>query len=145
QNGRIEGTVKGKGADGKVVPVEGATVDIIRTDIKGNWTVKTNAKGDFVNLGIPFSGTYTLIFSAPGWAPNYMADVKPERPPRVEIELTPGDGRRITYDELTAALKARNTASAKDDAEAKKRADESRKANENFDAMKNTFEEGFEF
>ena len=146
QFGRIEGSVKGKGADGKTIPIEGATVDIVRQDIKGSWTVKTNKAGEFVQSGIQNAGLYTLLISAPGWNFTYALDIKVGQPPRNDFELTPGDGRHVTYEELTTALKNRSAATdAKAAEEEKKRAEANKKANENFEAMKKTFEEGIAF
>src|SRR5215210_8817054 len=65
QNGPIEGTVRVKGADGVAKPVEGATVTIYRTDIKGQWDVKTDKAGRYVLLGMPIAGTFIVVFSGP--------------------------------------------------------------------------------
>src|SRR5688572_33167702 len=70
QNGPIEGTVKVKGADGVAKPVEGATVTIYRTDIKGQWEVKTDKAGRYVRLGMPLAGTFIVVFSGPGMQPR---------------------------------------------------------------------------
>ncbi|HZS46498.1 MAG TPA: carboxypeptidase-like regulatory domain-containing protein [Blastocatellia bacterium] len=152
QVAKMEGTVTGKGADGKVVPIEGATVDIVRVDIKGQYTVTTDKKGNYIHTGIPYSGTYWVIVSAPGWQANAVYNVQPERPPRNDIQLVPGNGHRPTYDEIVAATKAaganggKNAApDPKEEAERKKKEEENRKSNENFEAMKKTFEEGLEF
>ena len=68
QVAKMEGTITGKGADGKVIPIEGAVVDIWRTDIKTEkpYTIKTNKSGDYVHAGIPYNGTYTILISAAG-------------------------------------------------------------------------------
>ena len=55
QTGMIKGTVTG--ADGK--PVEGATVTITQRGTNNARTVKTNKKGEYVQLGI-FPGEYTV-------------------------------------------------------------------------------------
>jgi tetratricopeptide (TPR) repeat protein len=56
QTSTIEGTVKGP--DGK--PVQGAVVNIDRTDIKGHYTVKTDKKGHYGHYGLPFGGKYDV-------------------------------------------------------------------------------------
>jgi len=52
----IEGDVKGP--DGK--PVQNAVVKIERTDIKGHWDTKTNKKGHYIYMGLPFGGTFNI-------------------------------------------------------------------------------------
>jgi tetratricopeptide (TPR) repeat protein len=102
QVGRIEGTVKKKGTD---EPIAEATVEIVRTDIKGNWTLKTDKKGVFLHAGIPFVGTYTILVSAPGHEPWYATGVRPDRE-QVKVELGPGDGRKLTIEDLKKAQAA---------------------------------------
>src|SRR5262249_15791841 len=51
QVGRIEGDVVKKGTN---EPIVGAEVEIIRTDIKGNYPVKSDKKGHFLHAGVPF-------------------------------------------------------------------------------------------
>ncbi|MBC7931406.1 MAG: carboxypeptidase regulatory-like domain-containing protein, partial [Rubrivivax sp.] len=66
----FEGKVTLKQADGTEVPVQGATVTIIRTDIKQELgSVKTDKNGKYVRAGVPFVGTYTLLISAPNATP----------------------------------------------------------------------------
>lgn len=152
QVGRIEGKVVGKQADGQTVPVVGAQVDIIRTDIKGNYTVKTDKKGEYIHAGVPYVGTYTITVSAPGWAPSFATGVRPERPPRQDFELVPGDGRRLTIEDVNKYVASSGGPGAgapgapavdpKALEEAKKREDEARKASENFEQMKLHFENG---
>ena len=54
QTSTIEGVVKDP--DGK--PVQGAVVNIDRTDIKGHYTVKTDKKGHYGHYGLPLGGKY---------------------------------------------------------------------------------------
>lgn len=56
QTSTIEGTVKDP--DGK--PVQGAIVNIERTDIKGHYTVKTDKKGHYGHYGLPLGGKYDV-------------------------------------------------------------------------------------
>ncbi len=55
QTAVMEGNVKGE--DGK--PVQGAVIKIVRTDIKGNYQVKTDKKGHFLYAGLPL-GMYDV-------------------------------------------------------------------------------------
>lgn len=57
----VEGDVKA--ADGS--PLVGAVVHFERTDIKGNYTVKTNKKGHYGHYGLPL-GTYTVTLEVEG-------------------------------------------------------------------------------
>ncbi len=57
----VEGDVKA--ADGS--PLVGAVVHFERTDIKGNYTVKTNKKGHYGHYGLPL-GTYNVSLEVDG-------------------------------------------------------------------------------
>src|SRR5688500_521365 len=70
---QVNGTVTLKQADGTEVPVAGAQVDIYRTDIKGEYHVKTDKKGKYIYAGLPFVGTYTVTVSAPGARPTWAS------------------------------------------------------------------------
>jgi tetratricopeptide (TPR) repeat protein len=100
---QISGKVTLKQADGTVVPVQGAQVDIYRTDIKWDAKIMTNKKGEYMHAGIPFVGTYTLAVSAPGARPDYLKDVKLSGHPTNDFQLQPGDGSRLTLDQIKAA------------------------------------------
>ncbi len=104
---QISGKVTLKQADGSVVPVAGAVIDIFRTDIKWETQVKTDKKGNYMHAGIPFVGTYTLAVSAPGARPDYIRDVKLSQRPNNDFELQPGDGSRLTLDQIKAANASR--------------------------------------
>jgi tetratricopeptide (TPR) repeat protein len=100
---QISGKVTLKQADGSVVPLSGAQVDIYRTDIKWEAQVKTNKKGEYMHAGIPFVGTYTLAVSGPGARPDYIRDVRLSQSPTNNFELQPGDGARLTLDQIKSA------------------------------------------
>jgi tetratricopeptide (TPR) repeat protein len=99
QVARIEGTVVKANT---TEPVVGAEVQIVRTDIKGNYNVKSDKKGAFLHAGIPLTGTYTIIVSAPGFQPSYFAGVKPGGEP-IKFDLNPGDGSKLTIDDIKRA------------------------------------------
>src|SRR5262245_23557102 len=108
QVARIDGTVvKNHTKD----PVVGAEVQIVRTDIKGNYDVKTDKKGSFLHAGIPLTGTYTIIVSAPSLQPSYFAGVKPGGDP-IKFELNPGDGSKLTIDDIKRAQSSAPPAAA---------------------------------
>ena len=107
---QISGKVTMKQADGTVVPVANAQIDIYRMDIKGQFETKTNRRGEYTHAGIPFGGRYTIAVSAPGAQPTYSANLRLHQQPENNFELTPGNGKRLTFDEVKAAIS--NTAPA---------------------------------
>jgi tetratricopeptide (TPR) repeat protein len=79
----IEGVVKG--ADGK--PVQGAVIQIVRTDIKGNYKVKTDKKGHYIYNGLPM-GTYNLSCEIDGKEVDKVNNVRTH----------PGDPLQMDFD-----------------------------------------------
>lgn len=124
----IEGKLTLKQADGTEVPVQGATVDIHRTDISQKMgTVKTDKNGRYVRVGLPFTGTYTILVSAPGAAPDFLIGVRLNARTIYNFSLSPGDGRVLTLDELkklapAPGAPAAAAATPADSEEAKKQA-----------------------
>lgn len=88
---------------GEKVPLADAQIDVFRTDMSGSYKTKTNKKGEFVFAGLPFVGTYTVAASHPTAAPNFVPGVKAGRDIPCEITVSPGDGKRLTLDEIKAA------------------------------------------
>jgi tetratricopeptide (TPR) repeat protein len=83
QTGSIAGGVKGE--DGK--PLQGALIKIERTDIKGNYKVKTNKKGEFFHAGLPL-GQYSVTCEVNG------QDVDRQN----GIRTTLGDPTQVNFD-----------------------------------------------
>jgi len=79
----IEGVVKG--TDGK--PVQGAVINIVRTDIKGNYKVKTDKKGHYIYNGLPM-GTYNLSCEVDGKEIDKVSNVR----------TRPGDPLQMDFD-----------------------------------------------
>ncbi|MCA1613718.1 MAG: hypothetical protein LC800_06125, partial [Acidobacteria bacterium] len=97
----LEGKVTLVQADGKETPVQGATIKILRTDISQDLgSVKTDKNGKYVRVGVAFTGTFAFLVSAPGAAPTFNLNVKPNRNPTNDFKLAPGDGRVLTLDEV---------------------------------------------
>jgi len=103
QVGALRGHVVLAQADGTKVPVADATIDVFRTDVSGKYSTKTNKKGEFVFAGLPYSGDYVIAASAPAAQPNWVSKVKAGRDVDYPIELTPGDGHRLTLAEINSA------------------------------------------
>ena len=103
QTGQLRGHVIMKNADGTKTPVADATVDVYRTDLAGKFNTKTDKKGEFIWAGLPLLGTYVIAASKQGAQPNFLQNVKVGREIDYEIELlAPGDGKRLTLEEIKA-------------------------------------------
>src|SRR5437867_5687945 len=103
QVGELRGHVWMQQADGQKVPLADAVIDVFRTDVTAKYNTKTNKKGEFVFAGLPFVGVYTVAASHPTAQPGFVGGVKAGREIPVEITLTPGDGKRLTADDLKKA------------------------------------------
>lgn len=103
QVGELRGHVWMQQADGQKVPLADAQIDVFRTDMSAKYNTKTNKKGEFVFAGLPFIGTYTVAASHPTAAPNFQPGVKAGRDIPVELTLTPGAGKRLTFEEIKSA------------------------------------------
>jgi tetratricopeptide (TPR) repeat protein len=112
QVGQLRGSVKLIGADGHPAPVAGATVDVFRTDLPGDFHTKSDKKGEWVFAGLPYVGTYIVSISAPGAQPNAKGGVKAGREVPVDVILAAGDGRRLTSEEAKAASAGGSTSSS---------------------------------
>jgi cytochrome c-type biogenesis protein CcmH/NrfF len=96
----VSGKVTLKQADGTEAPVQGAVVDIYRTDIKQKFQVKTDKKGEYRHAGIPFVGTFTVVVSAPGARPTYATRLRFTGGEPRNFVLTPGDGSTLTLEQI---------------------------------------------
>src|SRR6185369_1018216 len=103
QVGELRGHVWMQQADGQKVPLAEAQIDVFRTDITAKYNTKTNKKGEFVFAGLPFIGTYVVAASHPTAAPNFVPGVKAGRDIPCEITLTPGAGKRLSFEEIKSA------------------------------------------
>jgi hypothetical protein len=99
---QVTGKVTLKQADGTEAPVVGAAVDIYRTDIKQEFHIKTDKKGQFLHAGLHFVGTYTIIVSAPGAQPTFATGLKFTNVQTRDFVLNPGDGSKLTLDQVKA-------------------------------------------
>jgi hypothetical protein len=101
------GKVEMRQADGTYVPVEGATIDVFRTDINSKGiTAKTNKKGEYSIAGLTFGGIFMFAASAPGAAPDIIPDIKGSIEKPFNFILSAGDGKRLTLEEANEIKKA---------------------------------------
>ena len=121
----IEGIVKG--VDGK--PVQGAVIKIVRTDIKGNYQVKTDKKGHYIYNGLPL-GTYTLSCEVDGKELDKVNNQKthPGDPIQVNFDLKAVEDRNAAA--TAQAEKAAGGGQAAKDAERGMTADQKRQFEE---------------
>ncbi|HEX8495321.1 MAG TPA: carboxypeptidase-like regulatory domain-containing protein [Pyrinomonadaceae bacterium] len=106
QTGQLRGQVMMVGADGKEVPVAGAQVDVYRTDVSAKYNTKTDKKGNFVFAGLPYVGEYVIAASGADARPDTLSGVKVGREGEYKLILRPGDGRRLTEDEVRGMAKS---------------------------------------
>ena len=106
QVGELRGTVYMQQADRSKVPLADATIDVYRTDIKGDYHTKTNKKGEYVFAGLPFVGEYTIVASHPTAKPSFVSKFKVGRQILADITVTPGDGKKLTLEETKSMTPA---------------------------------------
>jgi tetratricopeptide (TPR) repeat protein len=100
QTGQLRGHVLLKQADGTTVKAAGAQIDVFRTDLPGSYPTKADKSGNFAYAGLPYGGTYIVAASMPNAEPTYQVNAKAGRDIDYELVLSPGDGRRLTLDEI---------------------------------------------
>ncbi|HEX4133417.1 MAG TPA: carboxypeptidase regulatory-like domain-containing protein [Bryobacteraceae bacterium] len=80
QTSIVEGVVKDP--DGK--PLQGAQITIHRTDIKGDYNVKTDKKGHYGHYGLPLGGVYDISVVVNGQVKDMIKGVKTSGTPVTE-------------------------------------------------------------
>ncbi|MCS7080121.1 MAG: hypothetical protein NZ585_08735 [Chloracidobacterium sp.] len=94
QNGAIRGTVFYQASpDAKPEPKPGVEILILRQDIKGRLTTKTDKKGGYFYTVQAF-GTYVVVAHGPGLKYQVKPPVRitSTEPVVIDITITPGDG-----------------------------------------------------
>ena len=104
QTGQLRGKVTLKQADGTIVPASDAAIEVYRTDLAGKFTTKTGKNGEFVFAGIPFVGTYVVVASKAGAEPTWIPGVKAGRDVEYTLEMSPGDGRRYSPEDIKTII-----------------------------------------
>jgi len=127
QTGELRGHVVIKQMDGQKAPASEAMIDVYRTDLPGKYNTKANKKGEFVFAGLPYVGTYIIAGSHPSGQPNWIPNIKVGRDIDYELELSPGDGKRLTLDDIKAAQPSAAAAGNSPSANAKVSSDDKAK------------------
>ncbi len=112
QTGELRGRVIITQADGTKVPASEAAIDVYRTDLPGKYNTKANKRGEFVFAGLPYVGVYIVAASHPSAQPSWQQGIRAGRGIEYEITLSPGDGRRLTLDEIKGAAPPAGTGSS---------------------------------
>ncbi len=94
--------IKGKVTNDKGEPVQGAEIKIQGTDVKRDYSVKTDKKGEYFYMGIPY-GVYRVICRANGYQPDFVQGVQPSisEEKQIDFNLKPGPDRKLPF-EMTA-------------------------------------------
>jgi tetratricopeptide (TPR) repeat protein len=140
QTAPVGGRVVLKGADGKMTPVEGALVEVYRTDIKTKFpTDTTDKKGQFNIAGLPLGAVFVLNVSGPGIEPQIIPNIKAGMD-RLDIDVKSGDGKRWTEEEVRLALAGASTPTQGETPEQKKAREEFEKNRADIDAKNKKIE-----
>jgi tetratricopeptide (TPR) repeat protein len=127
--------------NGQKTPLADARIDVFRIDQKGQYETKTNKNGEFVFAGLPLVAQYAVAASHPTARPNWVPGIRAGRDMKVELVLTPGDGKRFTYDEVKAGAAASTGAPTGESAEEKAKREELLKKNAEVEASNKKIEE----
>ncbi|HEX8370095.1 MAG TPA: hypothetical protein VF604_16225 [Pyrinomonadaceae bacterium] len=130
----VRGKVQLKKADNTIVPLPDADVTAYRTDIsKGKLpAAKTDKKGYFSFAGVPYAQAYVLVVTAPNITAGYFPNVKANMD-NIVIEVSEGDGKIPSEEEIRAAL-ASVTTTGELTAEEKKKQEDLTKKNAEIEA-----------
>jgi tetratricopeptide (TPR) repeat protein len=128
QNGAVKGKVTFRTTESEQPkPLEGAIIDIYRLDIVQKFQTKTDKKGEYFH-SLPAFGEYIMCASAPNASPTPSQKFKigGDQPVENNFDLGPGDGSKLTLEQLKDYAK-NNGAPPANAEEQKKRAEEAAK------------------
>ncbi len=93
--------IKGKVTNDKGEPVVGAEIKIQGTDVRREYATKTDKKGEYFYMGIPY-GQYRVVVRAQGYNPDYARNIQPSISEErvVDFSLKPGQDHKLDF-ELT--------------------------------------------
>ena len=90
QVGGLEGKVTGE--DGQ--PAAGAVIKIERKDIKGNWQLKTNNKGEWMQMGLPAPATFSISVEVGGQLKDTNPSVRTASRTTVPVDFDLAEAKR---------------------------------------------------
>jgi tetratricopeptide (TPR) repeat protein len=144
----LEGNVKDENGQ----PLKGAVIDLVRTDIKGHYTVKSDKKGHWFYTGLPL-GTYDITCLVDGKPVDNVKGVKSKYGESTEVNFDAGrmkqqqaamqqaaESGQLTQDQtrgMSAEQKAQLEKQLKERSEAMKK---NKALNDEFNAGKTAFE-----
>jgi tetratricopeptide (TPR) repeat protein len=99
--------IRGKVTNDKNEPIKDVVIKIIGTDVKREYTTKTNNKGEYFYMGLPF-GVYRVVARAQGFQPDFRQGIQPSISDEkvIDFTLTPGSDHKLDF-EMTAEEKER--------------------------------------
>ncbi len=83
--------IKGKVTDEQGQPIRGASIKIQGTDVKREYSTKTDKKGEYIYMGIPF-GEYRVVVRAQGYRPDFAQGLRPSIAQDTEVNFTLKEG-----------------------------------------------------
>jgi len=91
--------IKGKVTNDQGQPLQGASIKIQGTDVKREYTTKTDKKGEYIYMGIPF-GEYRVVVRAQGFTPDFAQGIRPSisSDSEVNFSLKPGEDRKLPFE-----------------------------------------------
>ena len=98
------GVVRGKVVDAQGAPVEGAKVTISAKSVKNSRELKTNKKGEYVQVGL-FPGDYTITVEKDKLKSTQDTKVSIGDNPPIDFKLAPESGGNAELEAKAAALK----------------------------------------
>jgi tetratricopeptide (TPR) repeat protein len=140
----VGGVVEMVKADGTREPVANALIEVFRVDMKTGFpAAKTNKNGEFNFAGLPLGVTFVFGVSAPGASPTIFPNVRAGQQ-KLLITMTPGDGGKLTEDEVRAGVNkpASSSGTGELTAEQKKQQAEFEKKNNEIKEKNKKIEEG---
>ena len=126
--------IRGRVTDGDNQPLEGVNVRIEGTDITRVFNLKTNRRGEYIQLLGTQTATYRVVARKDGYQPAYKENVRPAMGEEevADFQLNPGDSTQKLPFELTDA----------DRAEYQKRLEDQRKRQKFTAEVKARFDQG---
>jgi tetratricopeptide (TPR) repeat protein len=131
--------IRGKVTNDKGEPVVGAKILIQGIDVKREYNTKTDKKGEYFYMGIPY-GQYRVICRADGYQPDYVQGVQPSISEErvIDFKLNPGQDHKLPFELTSAEMEKLKQEAAK----AEKQKQSSAEVKANFDAGLQLAQEG---